>query len=152
MPATTMRRSDAAIAASVINSTAGVHIGGTAAITAGAAANITATNTNTIVTTADGSVVHPTPAVPWRPQSLTVTRACWSMAPASIISTGNLLLKSTSNRNLTTNSIATPRGASDDGNAGTQTQGQQALANNDASTSDGAMKLGCCHQRFDVDR
>ena len=133
--------SDAAIAASIINSTAGVHFGDTAQVTVGTTANITANNTNTIVTTADGiggtSNAGGTLAT-------TVVNGDTSLlvdGTASIISSGNLLLRSNSNRNLTTNSTATPRGASDDGNAGTQTQGQQALTNNDASTSDGTMKL-----------
>ncbi len=133
--------SDAAIAASIVDSDAGIHIGGTAAITAGGLATITANNTNTVITTADGLGGS---ADAGGTLATTVVSGDTSLlvdGTASIISTGNLLLQSRSNRTLTTTSIATPKGARDDGNAGTQTQGQQALANNDASTSDGAMRL-----------
>ena len=63
------------------------------------------------------------------------------MVLPAVTSTGNMILRSRSNRTATTTSIATPKGVSDDGNASTTTKGEQTLASNDASTGDGSVKF-----------
>ncbi len=135
------RTSDAAIAISVIDSDVNIRIGGTASLTANGLATITSSNTNTITTIADG--VGGTSDAGGTLATAVVSGDTTLLVDgtASIVAGGNLQLRSLSNRTLNTQSIATPKGASDDGNANTQTQGQQALASNDASTSDGALRL-----------
>ncbi len=134
------KTSDASIAISIVDSNAEVHIGGTSIITVGGTATLSADNTNNITSVADG--IGGTSNAGGTLATAVVAGGTKLMVDgtANVTSAGNMMLRSRSNRTATTRSIATPKGVADDGNASTTTKGEQTLADNDASTSEGAVK------------
>ncbi|MEQ1830206.1 MAG: hypothetical protein ABL921_29885, partial [Pirellula sp.] len=135
------KTTDAAISISIINSNANVHIGGASIITAGGTATILAENTNDITSVADGIGGTSNAGGTLATSVVTGGTHLSIDGTASVTSAGNMTLRSRSNRTATTNSIATPKGMSDDGNSITTTRSEQALADNDASTSEGSIKF-----------
>lgn len=115
---------DAAIAASVIASQATVTIGDTAALTAGDDAVIVAQNIVDVTTIADGlqgdadgGAIVATSVVEGNTLVLVEDSA-------AITATNLLTLAALTDRTVTTTAIATPDGATHDGDASTTTQGQ----------------------------
>lgn len=137
---------DAALAVSAVTSTAGVRLSDTAALSTAGTAAVTASNVIRVTTLADGTLHEGNSGG---------TDAGGTVATAtvvgdtevlvedavSIVAGGDLTIGAVSDRSITTTAKATAGGAAEDGDANTQTQGQQTLAANNASTSDGAVTL-----------
>ncbi len=137
---------DAAIAFSAITASAGIRISDSSSLSAGGTANISAVNVVNVTTTADGSLANGNNGNNGSGGTLATATLVGDTEvlvedSASITAVGNLNITSSSDRTVITTSKATPNGATDDGDSNTQTQGQQTLANNNASTSDGDMTL-----------
>ncbi len=132
---------DAAIAISVVTSDAHVTIGGTATLNAGGAANISAVNTVDVTTTVDGQLGGDFGGGTLATSVVLGDTELIVQDSASITALNDVLLSALSNRTVTTTSTATTEGSTEDGDGGTMTEGQQALEDNDASTSDGDLSL-----------
>ena len=140
---------DAAIAATVVISHADVTIKDTATLTAGDQAFIAAQNNVNATTSADGQQGDSTGGAVVAVSVVEGHTAVNVQNNASITAANLLTLAALTNRTVTTTAIATHAGATDDGNANTQTKSQQTLANPDgnantndkATTSDGDLTL-----------
>jgi len=132
---------DAAVSIVDVLSAAHVRIGGSAILTANGPATIKSNNVAVVQSLADGlggtSDAGGTLATTVLGGDTTVLVD----GTANITSTGNLTIQAISNRALTTTSVSTPKGSKDDGNSSTTSRGQQSLTDNDASNSDGSIKL-----------
>ncbi len=140
------RDQDAALAASVVESNVSVAISDSANLTADGNVSIDASHFVNVLTTADGTLSNGKAGGDEAGGTLATATLLGNTdllidGNVSINANGNLYLGASSNRSVTTTSIATPNGATEDGDVNTQTEGQTALANNNASTSDGAMTL-----------
>ena len=140
------RDQDAAIAASVVESNVTVALSENVSLTAGGSVSIDATHNVSVITTADGTLSNGNSGGNEAGGTLATTTLLGNTdllvdGNVSISANGDLHLGASSNRSVVTTSIATPKGAAEDGDANTQTNGQAALADNNASTSDGAMTL-----------
>ena len=134
------KQEDAAVSISTVTSDADIRIAGTSTLD-GALIDVDSINNVMVTTTADGQLGSSSAGGTLATAVvLGDTNILIEDAPA-LTSTGNLTLDAISNRTVTTQSIATSEGATEDGNSGTMTQGQQALADNDAETSDGSLDL-----------
>ena len=131
---------DASIATSVLNSSASVTVGGESQL-AGGSVDILADNQVIASTMADGSVGSGDAGGIVATTFVQGDTSVLIHEQASISSAGDLNIQSTSDRTVSTSAIATSEGAADDGNDGTSTEGQNVLADNDASTSDGDVTL-----------
>ncbi len=135
------KREDAAVAVSIISSSATVHVGGSAVLSSNGAMNVLADNQVNATTTADGTAGSSNAGGTLATLVLSGDTTINVDGTASVTAGGNLSLNSTSNRTANTTAKSTSQGATEDGNAGTKTKGQQALQDNNASTSDGAVSL-----------
>ena len=133
------KQEDAAIAASVATSSADIHMA-TSQLTAGTTLDVVADNVVTATTIVDGLAGDSDQG------GVVVTNVVTgdtfvTIDNSTLNAVGNVQVRATSLRNLTTDATATSGGATEDGDAGTTTEGQQTLSDNNASTSDGDVTL-----------
>ena len=132
---------DAAIAAAIVNSSARVHIGGTSQLDAAADINISSTNTVSTTTTVDGTLGTSDAGGTVATSVVLGETAVDIQDTASVTAQNNLSIAATSDRTIATTAKATAEGATEDGDAGTMTEGQQSLEENNADTADGSVTL-----------
>jgi hypothetical protein len=140
---------DAAIAVSVVISNAAVTIGNSASLTAGDDMFVLAQNNVNTTTIADGQNGGSDGGAVLAVSTIEGHTVVTVKDTATIAAVNALTLAALTNRTVTTTAIASPDGATDDGDASTSTKSQQTLANPDnnantddrASTSDGDLTL-----------
>ncbi|MCA9137711.1 MAG: hypothetical protein KDB00_13160, partial [Planctomycetales bacterium] len=135
------KQEDAAISISTVTSDAAIRIAGNATLDSGGTIDADSLNTVVVNTTADGQLGSSS-AGGTLATSVVIGDTTITVENTPIVTAGgNLSLDAISSRTVNTHSIATSDGATEDGDAGTQTQGQQSLSDNDAQTSDGSLDL-----------
>ncbi len=134
------RADDASVAVSVITSKSDVHIGGTIDVVSATTLTVNSNNTTNITTVADGLNGTSDAGGTLATSNTFGDTTLLIDGVANVQAAGNLALNSTSNRTATTTSTTTVKGATKD-TTKPNTKGQQALADNNASTSDGNMGL-----------
>jgi hypothetical protein len=133
-------KDDAAVSNSTIAGTASVVVSGGMLLAPGGKANIAAANTVNVTTTADGTAGGAAPSASGGTVAVTVLSGDTSATVSGgTVSASAVNLTSTSNRTVTTAATATQGGAAP--GSPNNTQGQQTLANNNATTPDGSVNV-----------
>ncbi|MEL6109918.1 MAG: hypothetical protein AAFU85_28235, partial [Planctomycetota bacterium] len=134
------KQEDAAVSLAAVSSDSSVRVAGTSTLD-GATIDIDSSNPVHLITTADGQLGDSSAGGTLATAVVLGNTTILIENTPTLTATGALTLDADSNRTINTHSIATSDGATEDGDSNTQTQGQQALADNDAETSDGSLDL-----------
>ncbi|MEO1524344.1 MAG: hypothetical protein AAFX06_02860, partial [Planctomycetota bacterium] len=134
------KQEDAAVSIATVSSDSSVRVAGTSTLD-GVSIDIDSTNPVNLTTTADGQLGDSSAGGTLATAVVLGNTTVLIEGTPTLTATGALTLDADSNRTINTTSIATTEGATEDGDSNSQTQGQQALEDNDAETSDGDMDL-----------
>ena len=132
---------DAAVSNSTVTSSPSVTVSGGTLIASSGTLSLTATNTTNVTTTAMGNAGGSAPSA--KGGTVGVAEMLGdtdAIVTGGSVTGGTVNISATSNRTVSTSASATQGGATNPGAPNT-TQGQQALSNNNAATSDGKVNF-----------
>ena len=138
---------DAAVATSIVDSAAVVHIGGTTTLSVGGALVMGATNTRTVTTIADGTAGGAGGSV--AVAVVSGDTQAFLDESASILSAGSISLKASKLDNITTKAKAATGGATNDGAAAPSTA-ENRLSEYNAETSEGSVTFAAAVAVTDI--